>query len=149
MEKKSTPKVIVNLVKSLRKTNENLHIWKWFFSNGLKGDIKIITGYGTVIFIWGIFWLKANDRYFCRFRKMVDYHQYVFHFSRAGQCSNFNKTSDITLHKKWSFHLRISSVNVTKSVGNCQFGHIYWKNPKWKNSFFVQCNIIVFAEVLK
>ena len=98
MEKKSTPKVILNL-KSLRKTNENLHIWKWFFSNGLKGDIKIITGYGTVIFIWGVFWLKANDRYFCRFRKMVDYHQYVFHFSRAGQCSNFNKTSDNTAQK--------------------------------------------------
>ena len=29
-----------------------------------------------------------------------------------------------TLHKKWSFPLRISSVNVTKSAGNCGFGHI-------------------------
>ena len=27
-------------------------------------------------------------------------------------------TKDITLHKKWSFPLRISSVNVTKSTGN-------------------------------
>ena len=27
------------------------------------------------------------------------------------------------------FLLRISSVNVTKSAGNCGFGHIYWKNP--------------------
>ena len=43
---------------------------------------------------------------------------------------------DQTLHKKWSFLLRISSVNVTKSLGilvkllgNCGFGHIYWKNP--------------------
>ena len=34
-----------------------------------------------------------------------------------------------TLHKKWSFPLRISSVNVTKSAGNCIFGHIYWRNP--------------------
>ena len=24
-----------------------------------------------------------------------------------------------TLHKKWSFTVRISSVNVTKSAGNC------------------------------
>ena len=32
------------------------------------------------------------------------------------------------LHKKWSFPLRISSVNVTKSAGNCGFDHIYWKN---------------------
>ena len=35
----------------------------------------------------------------------------------------------IELHKKWSFPLRISSVNGTKSAGNCGFGNIYWKNP--------------------
>ena len=34
-----------------------------------------------------------------------------------------------TLHKKWSFPLRISSVNVTKFAGNYGFGHIYWRNP--------------------
>ena len=33
-----------------------------------------------------------------------------------------------TLHKNWSFPLRILSVNVTKSAGNCGFGHIYWRN---------------------
>ena len=42
--------------------------------------------------------------------------------------------------KKWSFPLRISSVNVTKSAGNCRLGHIYWRNSEWKTSFFVQCN---------
>ena len=31
----------------------------------------------------------------------------------------------ISLHKKPRFPLRISSVNVTKSAGNCGFGHIY------------------------
>ena len=31
----------------------------------------------------------------------------------------------LSLHKKWSFPLKISSVNVTKSAGNCGFGHIY------------------------
>ena len=35
----------------------------------------------------------------------------------------------IALHRKWSFPLRISSVNVTKSAGSCGFGHIYWRNP--------------------
>ena len=30
----------------------------------------------------------------------------------------------VPLHKKWSFPL----VNVTKSTGNCGFGHIYWRN---------------------
>ena len=34
----------------------------------------------------------------------------------------------VLLHKKWIFPLRISSVNVTKSAGNCGFGHIYWRN---------------------
>ena len=29
------------------------------------------------------------------------------------------------LHKKLSFPLRISWVNVTKSAGNCGFGHTY------------------------
>ena len=36
---------------------------------------------------------------------------------------------DITMHKKWSFPLRISSVNVTKSAVSCRFGHIYCRNP--------------------
>ena len=31
--------------------------------------------------------------------------------------------------KIWSFLLRISSVNATKSVVSCGFGHIYWRNP--------------------
>ena len=35
----------------------------------------------------------------------------------------------VSMYKKWSFPLRISSVNVTKSAGNCGFGHIYWRNP--------------------
>ena len=43
--------------------------------------------------------------------------------------------------KKLSFSLRISSVNVTKSAGKCGFGHIYWINPKLKNSFFVEWHI--------
>ena len=44
----------------------------------------------------------------------------------------------VSLHKKWSFPLRISSVNVTKSAVFYGFGHIYWWNPKWKISYFVQ-----------
>ena len=33
------------------------------------------------------------------------------------------------LHKKWSFPLRISLVNVTKSARNCGFGHTCWRKP--------------------
>ena len=43
------------------------------------------------------------------------------------------------LHKKSSFPLYISWVNVTKSAFSCGFGHIYWRNSYWKTSFFVQC----------
>ena len=32
-------------------------------------------------------------------------------------------------HKKWSFPLIISLVNVTKSPFFCGFGHMYWRNP--------------------
>ena len=39
-----------------------------------------------------------------------------------------SKNSKYTLHKKWSFLLRISSVNATKSTENWGFGHIYWTN---------------------
>ena len=46
---------------------------------------------------------------------------------------------ETNLHKKWSFPLRISLVNVTKSAVSYGFGHIYWSNPLWKTSFFVQC----------
>ena len=31
----------------------------------------------------------------------------------------------MSMHKKWSFPLRISSVNTTKSGGSYGFGHIY------------------------
>ena len=34
-----------------------------------------------------------------------------------------------SLYKKWSFLLRISLVNLTKSAENCGFGHIYGRNP--------------------
>ena len=41
-----------------------------------------------------------------------------------------------TLHKIWSFPLRIFLVNVTKYAVSCGFGHIYWRNTWWKTSFF-------------
>ena len=38
---------------------------------------------------------------------------------------NLPKFDYVKLHKKGSFPLRISSVNVTKSAENCGFGHSY------------------------
>ena len=55
---------------------------------------------------------------------------------RACCCYYNNNLSQIIAHdlglqqeKKWSFSLRISSVNVTKSAVSCGFGHIYKRNP--------------------
>ena len=39
----------------------------------------------------------------------------------------FHEKELVSLYKNWSFPLNIFSVNVTKSAGNCRFGHIYWK----------------------
>ena len=49
-----------------------------------------------------------------------------------------------SLHKKWSFSLRILSVKVTKFAVCCVFSHIYWSNPKWKTSFFVQWILLFY-----
>ena len=49
--------------------------------------------------------------------------------------------TNLSLHKKLSFPVRISSVNVTKSAVFWGFGEIYWRNPYWKTSFFVQWNV--------
>ena len=58
-----------------------------------------------------------------------------------------NKVYLQLLHKKWSFVLRISSVNVTKSAVTCGFDHIYWRNPLYKTSFFVQCTFQNFKNI--
>ena len=43
--------------------------------------------------------------------------------------ANVEQLQPNPLHKRWSFPIRISSVNVTKAAGNCGFDHIYWRNP--------------------
>ena len=47
----------------------------------------------------------------------------------------------LSLLKKWSFPLKISPVNVTRSAISCGFGHIYWRNPWQKTSIF--CTVFV------
>ena len=47
------------------------------------------------------------------------------------------------LHKKWSFPLRNSSVNVTKSTVSFRFGHSYWRNPYWKLHFLCSAGFTI------
>ena len=49
------------------------------------------------------------------FTQVISYHEYLNEL--------------FTLHKKRSFPLRISPVNVTTCTVPCGFGHIYWRNP--------------------
>ena len=58
----------------------------------------------------------------------------LFHFKKSYK----GIVAKFTLHRKWSFSLRISSVNVTKSTVFSEFGHIYCRNPSWETSFFMQ-----------
>ena len=51
----------------------------------------------------------------------------------------------VTLNKNWSFPFRFTLVNMTKSAGNWEFGHIYWRNPWWNTSFFYAVLINFYA----
>ena len=55
--------------------------------------------------------------------------------------------SILTLHKKWSFPLKISYANVTKPAATWEFGHIYWRHLKQKTSFFIQWEDVKFKEL--
>ena len=74
-----------------------------------------------------LFLLKAKIK---NFRNL---HKLNFALIASKHCTN-----------KWSFPLRISSVNVTKFAVSCGFGHIYWRNPRWKTLFFVQWKFYFF-----
>ena len=68
---------------------------------------------------------------------------YLDTFHAVGVTLIFQRQFVLPLYEKWSFPLRISSINITKSFGNRGFSNIYWRNSKWKTSFFVQCAMIL------
>ena len=68
--------------------------------------------------------------FYCQIFQLISLHQLIVQLPFLQHPS---------LHKKWNLPLRTSSVNVTKSTGNCEFGHIYWNIFWWKISFSVQC----------
>ena len=68
--------------------------------------------------------LKKNNLVYLFFQVFSKLVRKTFAFSNME-----NRQRSKTLHKKWNFPLRISSVNLTKSAENCGFGDIYWTNP--------------------
>ena len=74
-------------------------------------------------------WLRYYSFKIVNYRlifKPVTYLNYETQFTKL---QTFIHKFSKTLHKKWSFLLRISSVNETKFAVSCGFGHIYWRNP--------------------
>ena len=71
------------------------------------------------------------------FHFLITFHKFVFKIKTGWATRVIKPILKITLHKKWSFLLRISSVNATKFAVSCEFRHSYWTNTKWKTSFFV------------
>ena len=73
-------------------------------------------------------------------------------FPVCGDCdvwfpsNSFVSISFMTLHQKWSFPLRISSVNVTKFATNCGFGHIHWRNLNGKLHFLCSVSHVLGAK---
>ena len=88
------------------------------------------------------------------------YWQYIFRTVLLSFCMNFHPNLNFTYEtfycnvncldlninlksthnaQKLNFFMKGSApVNVTKSTISCGFGHIYWENPSWKTSFFMQ-----------
>ena len=55
---------------------------------------------------------------------------------------SFNRSyENKNCRKKFSFPLRISSVNVTNSAVSCRFGHICWRNRNGKLHFLCNQNL--------
>ena len=70
-----------------------------------------------------MFWKKSKE---------IQYFEHIPYkvYKDTTQASMFNyHFKSFYTAKNWSFSLRISSVNVTKSAENFGFGHIYWRNP--------------------
>ena len=121
--------------------------WRRFFQlSVLVSFIALVASRQASIHSWWFWWIVWR-RWWWSFdgdRSMVSYSM----FSKVTNSNDYrgiwavnllhalqllapltHKAQWVTLHKKWSFSLRVFSVNASKSTGNCRFGRIYWRNP--------------------
>ena len=94
---------------------EKLKMWNIY---PLEGDFPIISSWEEAKL--KVYLVIETELAHCQEAFVTDFYKVVFKNWYLGE---------ITLHEKWSFLLRISSVNVTKLAVSCGFGHIYWRNP--------------------
>ena len=86
---------------------------------------------------------KFNSIYMPNMTTSSLFTQISFSYRKVG---NFWHVKCFHCTKKLNFPLRISSVNVTKSTFSCGFGYIFWRNPSWKTSIFVQCLFPIWCQ---
>ena len=122
--------------------NSSLHYWYIEFRKSLESINEIhcwencTSSFGTLLrlrFLFRSFSFKGS---FIVTRRIYD-----------SDMSEMGFAMQFTLHKKWSFPLRISSVNVTKSAVSFGFGHIDWRNTCGKLNFL--CSGNCWLEYLK
>ena len=113
----------------------------WHFSHSSIYDYKPLLEIGTFInekwlfFTFNFSVLCKKAKHLTYFRKMLITCKVNDTFLKPTQSVPLKIHLDPkfepyqALHKKWSFPLRISSVNMTKFAQNWGVGHIYWKNP--------------------
>ena len=112
----------------LRDTWNQVHqTWPWyavFIKHSPVGDNNVKISKNK-------FWKEVQKIFlYSYFDSLVPAVFYAVKFAtfQIASCATFWSNLILSLHKKWSFPLRIYSVNVTKSVVSCGFDHIYWRN---------------------
>ena len=93
-----------------------------------------------------LWYLQLRSFYFLNFQIFLNFSHFYF-WNRHWALGYFSVGHDIfwespnlTLRKKWSFLLRNSSVNVTKSAVSCGFRLIYWRKTSFLWSVKLFCN---------
>ena len=112
----------------------NFFIEKYYKHYELGGSGRV-SKKNYVCFVRG----RGGQKHFVAKKLFVDQKHTCVYRRRRGETRGDERCWALyTLRRKWRFPLRISSVIGSKSAGNCGFGHIYWRSPSWKTSFFVQ-----------
>ena len=77
-------------------------------------------------FVFFLFFNVSCNNLFKYYDRKLSCHSCLVRYHVEKTDSVFTRRAgSLPRHIKRSFRLRISSVNVTKSAGNCGFGHIY------------------------
>ena len=111
----------------------------WPFSERIPGNKVLIWKMNSFLIFWILQILSILDH--CV--KNVQMQSHAVRGLRGSWLHFWISWENINHYLKRSFPLMISSVNVTKSPD------IYWRNPSWKTSFFVQFNYSLIQALIK